>query len=298
MMESLVSVVMCTFNGEKYITEQIESVLGQSYKKLEVIVVDDCSTDRTVEIVKLFAEGDARLSIEINEVNLGYVKNFEKALRLANGDFIAPCDQDDWWHPEKIKILLDEIGSNDLIYCNSQIVDSQLLGLEKTMADKYNMYQGKSYKPFLINNCISGHASIITHSLLQRSLPFSEDIAHDWWLAIHAGAGNGIAYHPSSLIKYRFHQDNVLLGTTEKKSKTEKKVFKRNRTSLLGERIFQVTGESFAAEFSEAYEGDRFYCKMKRVTLALSNYRLLFYINKASTIKKIFNCFKLFFKLR
>ena len=92
----LISIAIATYNGEKYLEEQLDSIYAQTYKNIEVIVTDDCSSDKTVEILKKYYKSHG-LKYVINETNLGFVKNFEKAISLCRGDYIALSDQDDIW---------------------------------------------------------------------------------------------------------------------------------------------------------------------------------------------------------
>ena len=101
MQNKLVSIAMATYNGEKYLKEQLDSIYAQTYKDIEVIVCDDCSSDKTVEILDEYKEKYG-LKYYINEKNLGFKKNFEKAISLCSGDFIALADQDDIWIENKI----------------------------------------------------------------------------------------------------------------------------------------------------------------------------------------------------
>ena len=103
----LVSVVLGTYNGEVYLQEQLRSVLAQTYPALEIIAIDDGSSDRTVDILREFAARDPRIRVVVNERNLGFIRNFEKGCRLAAGKFIALCDQDDYWFPEKITKMVE-----------------------------------------------------------------------------------------------------------------------------------------------------------------------------------------------
>src|SRR5271155_1786606 len=98
----LVSIVLGTYNGEAFIKEQILSVLAQTYTSFEVIAIDDGSSDGTVSILREYAARDQRIRVIANERNLGFVRNFEKGCSLAKGKFIALCDQDDYWFPEKV----------------------------------------------------------------------------------------------------------------------------------------------------------------------------------------------------
>src|SRR5690349_6792955 len=98
----LVSVVLCTYNGEKYIAEQLDSVCSQTYRNLEIIVCDDASADNTLSLLNSYAAKDHRIKLFRNEKNIGYNKNFEKAIGLAGADWIAISDQDDLWELTKI----------------------------------------------------------------------------------------------------------------------------------------------------------------------------------------------------
>ena len=105
-----VSIVLCSYNGEQYLSEQIESILDQSYKDFELIICDDQSSDNSFNIINDFAKKDARIKAHSNSNNLGYVKNFEKGISLAKGDYIALSDQDDVWALDKIEKLLEHKG--------------------------------------------------------------------------------------------------------------------------------------------------------------------------------------------
>ena len=108
----LVSVVLGTYNGEAYLQDQLRSVLAQTYPALEIIAIDDGSRDRTVDILREYAARDPRMRVTVNERNLGFIRNFEKGCRLARGEYIALCDQDDYWFPDKIEKMVGAIGLN------------------------------------------------------------------------------------------------------------------------------------------------------------------------------------------
>src|ERR1700749_3753483 len=99
----LVSVVLCTYNGDKYLEAQLQSVLTQTYSSLEIIICDDGSTDSTQQLISSYALKDARIRYFFNEKNTGVNKNFEQGFLKAAGEFIAFADQDDIWKPEKIQ---------------------------------------------------------------------------------------------------------------------------------------------------------------------------------------------------
>ena len=121
MAHPLVSVVLATYNGERFLKQQLDSVINQTYPNLEIIVVDDGSSDNTINILNEYAIRYRNVSVFKNEKNLGFVKNFDKACGLASGEFIALCDQDDYWLPDKIKRCVEAIGDNAMVYCNSML---------------------------------------------------------------------------------------------------------------------------------------------------------------------------------
>ncbi|HWD88832.1 MAG TPA: glycosyltransferase [Mucilaginibacter sp.] len=205
MKEELVSVALCTYNGEKYIEEQLQSIINQTYGNLEITVVDDCSTDGTARIIREFANRDKRIQFFINSHNLGFNKNFEKALRLTSGKFIAISDQDDIWLPDKLALLRQNIGDNWLIFSNSGYVgdmaDGELLPGFKLPG---------SYKGILLHNYVTGHTSMLTRELLQASLPIPEKGYYDWWLGFIAAYRQKIFYLPVILTLHRIHEESIM----------------------------------------------------------------------------------------
>ena len=125
----LVSVVICTYNGEKFLREQLDSLLAQTYPLLEFIVSDDHSTDKTPAILKGYAEKDTRFRIFLHQNNCGPNKNFERAIQLANSDHIAICDQDDVWAPDKISLMMSAWQpSTKFMFCLSGKMDEKEIG--------------------------------------------------------------------------------------------------------------------------------------------------------------------------
>ncbi len=196
---------MATYNGEKYIAEQIQSIINQTYKNIELIVQDDASSDRTVEIIRFF-ENRITIALQINKKRLGFVSNFEKGIARASGKYIALSDQDDIWVENKIEILISEIGSADLIHSNCELID-----------DAGNFLFSKWKKAVLIRNAgpellfqndITGCTTLFKKELLSIILPFPAGLSfHDWWIAMCAASRNGIKYIDRPLVKYRQHHN-------------------------------------------------------------------------------------------
>src|SRR5574344_1936060 len=211
-----ISILMATYNGEKYIYEQIESILSQTFQNFELIISDDCSKDNTYLILEEFAKKDKRISLFKNGENLGYFKNFEKLLSYATGDYIAFSDQDDIWTKTHLDVLLNTIGSCDLAGGNSELIDGNGQSLHITMKDVLHIKDVPQTNRDAIKvhlfyrNFIQGSACLFTKHLLQESLPFpNTNRFHDLWLAVNAAYLNGIAYTSDIVLLYRQHTTNV-----------------------------------------------------------------------------------------
>ena len=207
--KGLVSVALCTCDGERFLDEQLASVLAQQDVNLEVVVCDDASNDRTWTLVLGWAERDARIRPYRHEVRLGLSANFARAMSLCRGEFIAPCDQDDIWHPRKLSRLLETIGDQALNYCDSELVDETGATLGQRISDRVRMYRGRGLLPLCFWNSVSGHAMVFRRELLEAALPFPEQAYHDWWLACVAAGAGGVGYLPEPLVRYRQHGRSV-----------------------------------------------------------------------------------------
>jgi glycosyltransferase involved in cell wall biosynthesis len=210
-LNSLVSICLATYNGERYLKEQLDSIVKQSYKNIEVIAQDDCSSDKTLEILKSY-EDKLKITIYQNEQNLGYIKNFESVLKKANGEFISICDQDDIWQENKIELLMSNIKDNTLIYSDSLLVDENANSLGKKFSQslKNNFISTKNPLAFLNDNCVSAHAMLFKKELLEYIFPFPANIFFDAWIAANAASLDGIKFYDECLVYYRQHSTNTL----------------------------------------------------------------------------------------
>ncbi len=216
MQEKLVSIAMTTYNGEKYLREQLESIFNQTYKNIEVVVTDDCSKDETAQILKEYKQKYG-LKYYINETNLGYVKNFEKALSLCKGEYIAFADQDDVWMPEKIEVLMNEIEGVSLVYADAELIDQNDESYGETKKER-NIREDKNFPASNLKEVIEiglqGCASMFERDVLLKAMPFPNEllkrnkIYHDRWIGIVAGKMKGIKFVDKPLIKYRLHMNN------------------------------------------------------------------------------------------
>ena len=220
-----ISICIAVFNGEKYLKEQLESILKQSCKNIEIIIVDDCSIDGTKKLLKDFVKKYEFIKVYENEHNIGFINNFEKAISLSSGDYIALADQDDVWEFNKLEVLIDLIKDNDslLVYSNALLVDNNLKSQNKTLLDSTVPMSGNNNLYFLHNNSISGNTIIFKKELKEKALPFPDNIGfHDIWLSFVASSNSNIIYSNQNLVKYRQHMDNVTNINKQKIKKTYK----------------------------------------------------------------------------
>jgi glycosyltransferase involved in cell wall biosynthesis len=221
--DPLVSIALCTYNGTKYLAEQLDTLVNQTYAPVEIIVVDDCSTDDTFAIITDYASKYPQFKIYRNENNLGFTANFERAVTLCSGQLIALCDQDDLWHPQKIELQVKAIADNVFIYHDSEFIREDGTSMKKKMSDIVNLYRGDKPEVFLFFNCVSGHSILMKRALLEDALPLKKDYFHDWWLAYVATNIGKIDFIPQCLVKYRQHDksDTNILRLERKRDKNK-----------------------------------------------------------------------------
>lgn len=208
---ALISIVMATYNGARYIREQLDSILAQTYPNFEIVVIDDNSTDRTFEILEEYAKNQ-KVRIFRNPENLGVTVNFEKAMRLADGELIALSDQDDIWMHDKLAALVGHLGNCTLTYANSTLIEADGTPTGKTLQQqlKIRPIEGKQDRAFYFSNCIPGHAMLFKKTLLDYALPLPKHSMYDQWLAFVSARLNGIAYLNRPLVQYRQHPQSVV----------------------------------------------------------------------------------------
>ncbi|MGF1924826.1 MAG: glycosyltransferase family 2 protein [Bacteroidia bacterium] len=294
MTEPLISIVVCTYNGELYLTEQLDSVVNQTYPNIEIIILDDCSTDGTVEIISKYVNRYPTVKFYRNENNIGYVKNFEKGITLSQGQFIALCDQDDIWDFDKLKLLSTQVKEAALIYHDSELIGTDGVSLNQKISDRINMYQGHKIYPFLLYNCVSGHSMMFRTSLIQKILPIDPSYFHDWQIAIIAAENGGIRYLDMALVKYRQHHlsntDFMNLRKKEGYQKTQRKKLVNFRwLKFLSTRL---NASLFLEECVSGLESD-FKTRLKLSLTFIKEYKLIFFIKKKPAILKIIKAMRL-----
>ncbi len=190
----MISIALCTYNGEKYIKEQLESIINQSLPPDEIIICDDCSKDNTeVEVKSVLENWKGSWKFIINEKNLGYKKNFEKAISLCKGDIIFLSDQDDVWLSLKIKRTMDVFNENPdcvMAFHDAKVVNSHLEMLYpsfwKLLGFNPDKFLIGDYGILLDHNVVQGSACAFRKSLFNISTPFPNEVIHDEWLTLNA----------------------------------------------------------------------------------------------------------------
>jgi glycosyltransferase involved in cell wall biosynthesis len=210
--DKLVSVVMCTYNGSKYVRQQLDSICNQSYRNLEIIICDDCSVDDTFSVLEEYSMSDNRIKLYLNESNKGYVKNFSDACLYAAGSHIAISDQDDLWHLDKIKIMMQQWPAElPLVYCNS-VRFTDVVPVNAQSNKKYRRFEGTDSRKLSIFNTISGHAMMVTKEFLNQALPFPQKLSYDWYSGVLAANFGGVGYIDEILVYQRVHGSNITVG--------------------------------------------------------------------------------------
>ena len=203
-----ISIVLCTYNGEKYLHEQLQSLVNQTFPFYELIISDDASTDATRGIISDFEKKDKRIKVFQNSVNLGFNKNFEKAIRHSTGNWIAPADQDDIWELNKLEIMQGDIKEGvTLVHCNS----AKFYGVnfkEKKIFPGYRKFEGRDVRQLFLFNTIEGHAMLVQRRVAETTFPLSDNIYFDWWLGFQAALLGKVVWNKNYLINRRMHEQN------------------------------------------------------------------------------------------
>ena len=211
-----VSVIMPCYNHEKYIDCAINSVLNQSYGNFELIIVDDSSSDRSVDIIEHYEKLDDRVVAIYHQTNMGASTSRNDAIEKANGDYIAFCDADDIWLCDKLKIQIAKIVNlhhYDLIYCDSSIIDSRGNYTGKKFSDNFSPFIGSQKAVFYklcISNCINLSTVLLKKACADRIGYFNKEISYveDWLFWICLANEYEFYYIDLPLVEYRVHEQS------------------------------------------------------------------------------------------
>lgn len=217
----MVDILLATYNGEKYIQEQIKSLLEQTYQDIRILIRDDGSTDRTIDIINELAtkNPDVIKLIQDNKELHNPTANFFELCKHSTSDYIMFCDQDDYWFPNKVERSLEEIKKAEascpdmpiLAYGNYIISNKDLepLGEDKSLVRKKTEWLSLNH--LLVQSCVTGCLCIINKPLKDLMGEYNEGILmHDWWLSLIAAAVGKVIHFDDELMYYRQHEENVV----------------------------------------------------------------------------------------
>lgn len=214
-----ISIALCTYNGARYLEEQLSSFLQQTRLPDEIVICDDCSTDETPQIIENFSQiAPFPVHLYINETNLGCSGNFQRAISLCTGDFIFLSDQDDFWMPAKIaetEKAFDEAGEIGLVFSDAELVGENLepLGINLweiafTSEEKQKTLEGRFFEVLLRRNVVTGATLAFRRDFRRSFTPIPTHIPyviHDAWIALVISAKAEIRFIEKPLTKYRQH---------------------------------------------------------------------------------------------
>ena len=211
-----VDILLATYNGEKYLREQIDSILNQTHTEFRLLISDDGSTDGTRDVLNEYKQKDKRIEVFFQENNLGVVKNFEFLLEKVEAKYYMFSDQDDIWKETKIEKSLNKIEEGfDLVYSDLEVVDENLNVTYSSYWKLKGIYNKiKKYNNFeslYLNNFITGCTMISKKELINSFMPLpntSKFVLHDYWISLIISQNGKIAYIEEPLIKYRQHKNN------------------------------------------------------------------------------------------
>ena len=221
-----VSVAMATYNGEKFIEEQLDSILSQTYFVDELVICDDGSTDHTMDIIREYQKKYPCIHLYQNKETLGFKLNFKKSLELSSGDYIFLCDQDDVWMLDKVEKMIQKMKEkpNILVLASSFVYINQFGNLKEVpllrgrsnnnlyikQVEKDEMVEIK-FEEFYNHNFFQGCSLALTkqfkNTLIQH---YSTVVAHDYLINFTAAKMNGMYFWNTALFKYRIHENNTI----------------------------------------------------------------------------------------
>lgn len=212
-------ILLASYNGEKYISDQLDSIINQTYKNWELIIRDDGSKDETMTILNEYEKKDKRIKIlRDDKGNLGFLKNFEELLFNAKEEFVLFSDQDDFWLKNKLEKFVEKIKGLDekvlskplLIHCNSLVCDDKLEIIKEEFINS-KIAKKTNSNIYFFEYIVQGSASMVNKKMIKESLPFLKNVTlHDRYFHLLSQFLGTRVFIDESLVKYRQHERNEI----------------------------------------------------------------------------------------
>lgn len=289
-----IDILLATYNGEKFVKEQIESILNQSYADFNLIISDDASTDNTLNILEEYEKKDTRIKVFKKEKNEGLIANFEFLLKNVTSDYFMFSDQDDIWKKDKIEKSINKLKEENsgLVYTDLEIVDEELNVIYPSYWKYKQIYKKiikyNNFEALYLNNFVTGCTILAKSKYIKDILPLprnSKFVLHDYWTALIISAKDKISYVEEPTIQYRQHKNNRV-GSSRKSDQLEKfedlrnlfikvkiehfEVFKENIEKIKTKEISKYTNEAL-----------KYFENLKKVKyINLKNWNLFFKLYK------------------
>ncbi len=216
-----VSVLMCTYNGASYLRKQLDSILNQTYPISKIIIVDDCSRDNTIEIIKEYQRENHNIDLILNTENLGSNRSFHKVISLAETELFALCDQDDIWKKnkieEQIKLVESSVYDNSkplVVFHDLELMDNDEEIIAKSFWDihKFNAAEF-NFEDLFLFNIVTGCTCLLNQSMKREILKsdMKQIIMHDYLIALIGYGFGKVMYSNQQLMLYRSHSNSVTI---------------------------------------------------------------------------------------
>ena len=264
-------VIVCTYNGARFVEEQLETIFAQSEPPNLVSIYDDQSSDNTVALVQQMiatrASTEVSTRVHVNRSNLGYAANFSNGIAEARGDLLFLCDQDDRWHVDKIRVSLNLLQTSgaDMMFSDGLLIDAEgralvagsvlsSYGLRET---EINNFSREPVRYLVRRNYVNGAAMVIRREAAQAALPVPAGMPHDYWLAVCCALHGGVAASTDLLYEYRQHGGNIIGAGLHRWHHQWLGIWRRpqpprlRELDILAEFVPRIKGIPAATEFEE-----------------------------------------------
>lgn len=225
-----IDILLATYNGEKYLEEQLDSIIKQTYSNFRLIISDDCSTDNTKNILQEYEKKDDRIIVYYQKENLGFIENFEFLLTKVESKYYALSDQDDIWFENKIEKEIEVLEKEDadLVFCDLEVVDENKQTMQKSFIESMNLKskikKAKDNKIAYLYNTVTGCTIVAKNKFMDIIFPIPNEtkhLLHDHWIALMISIYGKVSLIDKPYIYYRQHSQNQI-GVEKVSYKMEK----------------------------------------------------------------------------